>query len=211
MPGRSAPKEIPAAQPTGEGRDLIEGQGGTDTAGTNPIIAAMPERSRFGRFSRRGAVLEGGEGGGAGRATGAMCSAAGKLVAPQTPDMIPLGAPLLFTVCVDVYRMERAMETRGWRRGTGDLSTLLLGIRDVAYMAQNMDQAGEALGMGSRCGGGGAPYRAARIVEACGLPPRCSRSFSWPWAIRRRILRCIPATRWRPASMKVGFTTWVQR
>jgi len=83
----------------------------------------------------------------------------------------PFGAPLLFTVCVDAHRMERVMEFRGWRRGMCDLSTLLLGIQDAAYMAQNMVQAAESLGLGS-CFLGAAPYAAARIVEAYRLPPR---------------------------------------
>jgi len=83
----------------------------------------------------------------------------------------PFRAPLLFTLCVDVHRMERVMEARGWRRAMCDLSTLLLGIQDAAYMAQNMVQAAESLGMGS-CFLGATPYYAERIVEEYGLPPR---------------------------------------
>ena len=56
------------------------------------------------------------------------------------------------------------MEVRGWRRAMCDLSTLLLGIQDAAYMAQNMVQAAESVGLGS-CYMGGAPYYADRIVE----------------------------------------------
>jgi len=83
----------------------------------------------------------------------------------------PFRAPLLFTVCVDVHRMERVMAARGWRRVMCDLSTLLLGVQDAAYMAQNMVQAAESLGMGS-CFLGGAPYYAARIAKEYALPPK---------------------------------------
>jgi len=83
----------------------------------------------------------------------------------------PFGAPLLFTICVDVHRMERVMQARGWRRTMCDLSTLLLGIQDAALMAQNMVQAAELIGLGS-CFLGNAPYVAPRIVEEYCLPPR---------------------------------------
>lgn len=95
----------------------------------------------------------------------------GSLLLKRDREANPFGAPLLFTVCVDVHRMERVMAARRWRRVMCDLSTLLLGIQDAAYMAQNMVQAAESLGMGS-CFLGAAPYAAARIVEEYGLPPR---------------------------------------
>lgn len=83
----------------------------------------------------------------------------------------PFHAPLLFTLCVDLHRMERIMEARGWRRAMCDLSALLFGIQDAAYMAQNMVQAAESVGLGS-CYLGGAPYYADRIIEEYGLPAR---------------------------------------
>ena len=95
----------------------------------------------------------------------------GSLLLKRDRTRNAFGAPLLFTVCVDVHRMERIMELRGWGREMCDLSTLLLGIQDAAYMAQNMVQAAESLGLGS-CFLGAAPYAAARIVEEYGLPPR---------------------------------------
>lgn len=83
----------------------------------------------------------------------------------------PLGAPLLFTVCVDSHRFEAIMAKRNWRITQNDLSLLLFGIQDAALMAENMVIAAESLGLGS-CFLGNAPYRAARIVEAYKLPPR---------------------------------------
>jgi hypothetical protein len=54
---------------------------------------------------------------------------------------------------------------------TNDLSLLLFGIQDAAYMAQNMVVAGESLGLFS-CFLGAAPYQAVRIARDFKLPPR---------------------------------------
>jgi nitroreductase len=83
----------------------------------------------------------------------------------------PFGAPLLFTLCVDCYKLERFMAQRGWQVVTNDVSLLLFGIQDAALMAENMVMAGESLGLGS-CFLGGAAYRAARIAKEYSLPPR---------------------------------------
>ena len=40
----------------------------------------------------------------------------------------PFGAPLWFTFCVDMHRMELIMAKRGWRVVENDLSLLLMGI-----------------------------------------------------------------------------------
>ena len=37
---------------------------------------------------------------------------------------IPFGAPLLFTICVDLQRMELIMSKRNWKTVTNDLSVL---------------------------------------------------------------------------------------
>ena len=39
---------------------------------------------------------------------------------------VPWGAPLLFTICVDLHRMELVMEKRGWKIRTNDLSIVIL-------------------------------------------------------------------------------------
>ncbi len=80
-------------------------------------------------------------------------------------------APLLFTICVDVYRMERVMEMRGWKRKASDIYTLLFGIQDAAYMAENMVIAAESLGLGS-CYIGAAPFMVKKIRELYELPDR---------------------------------------
>jgi len=83
----------------------------------------------------------------------------------------PFGAPWLFTVCVDLHRMEQVMAVRKWDRRMSDLSSLLLGIQDAAYVAENMVLAAESLGMGS-CFLGAAPYYAHKLIEDYKLPAK---------------------------------------
>jgi FMN reductase (NADPH) len=84
---------------------------------------------------------------------------------------VPLGAPLLFTICVDLHRMELVMEKRGWQKVTNDLSMLFFGIQDASLMVENMVIAAESFGMGS-CFLGVAPYIADKIARKYKLPPR---------------------------------------
>ena len=80
-------------------------------------------------------------------------------------------APLQFTICVDIHRMEKIMDKRGWKREASDLYTLLFGMQDAAYMAQNMVTAAESFSLGS-CFIGKAPFMAEKIREKYGLPDR---------------------------------------
>ena len=82
---------------------------------------------------------------------------------------VPFGAPLLFTICVDLHRMDIIMEKRGWKRAANDLSTLLFGIQDASLMAENMVIAAESFGMAS-CFLGVAPYIADKIAKKYKLP-----------------------------------------
>ena len=84
---------------------------------------------------------------------------------------VPFGAPLLFTICVDIHRMELIMARRGWKLVTNDLSMLFFGIQDASLMAENMVIAAESFGMGS-CFLGAAPYIADKIARKYKLPPR---------------------------------------
>jgi len=84
---------------------------------------------------------------------------------------VPFGAPLWFTVCVDLYKLQRFMKLRGWEVVTNDLSLLFFGIQDAAYMAENMVIAAESLGLGS-CFLGNATYLADRIAREFKLPLR---------------------------------------
>ena len=95
----------------------------------------------------------------------------GSLLLKRDQASNPFKAPLLFTVCVDLHRMELVMAARGWKREMSDLGALLLGIQDAAYMAENMVLAAESLGLGS-CFLGAAPYYADRIIEEYGLPEK---------------------------------------
>ncbi|GAG19150.1 unnamed protein product [marine sediment metagenome] len=67
--------------------------------------------------------------------------------------------------------MEIVMSARGWERQMSDVGTLLLGIQDAAYMAENMVIAAESLGLGS-CYLGATPYYAGRIIEEYDLPSK---------------------------------------
>ncbi len=92
----------------------------------------------------------------------------------STEGPIAFGAPIWFVICVDVHRLERFMKLRGWDIVTSDLTLLLLGMQDAAYMAENMVMAAESLGIGS-CFLGAVSSSAARIEalsERFGLPDR---------------------------------------
>jgi FMN reductase (NADPH) len=88
-----------------------------------------------------------------------------------TRKKAPFGAPLWFTICVDLYKLERFMKLRGWELVTNDLTLLFFGIQDAAYMAQNMVVAGESLGLFS-CFLGNAPSIADKIARDFHLPQR---------------------------------------
>jgi nitroreductase len=83
----------------------------------------------------------------------------------------PFNAPLLFTFCVDMHKLELIMARRGWKTVSNDLSLLLLGIQDAAYAAENMVIAAESFGMGS-CYLGMTPFYATRIQKRYHLPLR---------------------------------------
>jgi hypothetical protein len=78
---------------------------------------------------------------------------------------------LLFTILVDLHRMELIMQKRSWQKVTNDLSMLFFGIQDASLMAENMVIAAEGFGMGS-CFLGVAPYIADKIAKRYKLPPR---------------------------------------
>ncbi len=79
------------------------------------------------------------------------------------------GAPVMFTICVDLHKLELFMKKRGWRIVSNDLSLLVFGIQDAALVAQNMVVAGESMGLGS-CLLGGTPYTADKLIQRFKLP-----------------------------------------
>jgi FMN reductase (NADPH) len=83
----------------------------------------------------------------------------------------PFGAPLIFTICVDVHKIELIMQRRNWKPVSNDLFSLIFGIQDATLMAENMVMAAESLGLGS-CFLGAAPYKAAKIAKEYKLPKR---------------------------------------
>lgn len=88
-----------------------------------------------------------------------------------TRNKAPFGAPLWFTICMDMHRMELIMAKRGWKTVANNLSMLIFGIQDAALMAENMVMAAESLGMGS-CFLGNAFYRVKQIQRRYKLPRR---------------------------------------
>ena len=70
----------------------------------------------------------------------------GSLLLRRDREKNPFHAPLLFTVCADVHRLELVLARRGWKRVTSDAAILVFAIQDAAYMAENLVIAGEALG-----------------------------------------------------------------
>jgi nitroreductase len=83
----------------------------------------------------------------------------------------PFNAPLLFTVCVDLHKFEQIMEKRGWKRVSNDLFSVLFGVEDASYMAQNMVVAGRSLGLGS-CFIGAPLGHPEPFVKKYKLPPK---------------------------------------
>ncbi|MFC2064398.1 nitroreductase family protein [Chloroflexota bacterium] len=84
---------------------------------------------------------------------------------------LPYGAPLMFTVCVDIYKVELFMERRGWKRVANDLGMLFFALQDASLAAQNLVLAGESIGLGS-CFLGNTLYRAERVKKEYNLPDK---------------------------------------
>ena len=137
---------------------------------SNDVIDAMMNRKSIRKYTNRMPSDEVLEAVITGRTTSSICGTAVQCDAhPQ--EGVPFGAPLLFTICVDLHRMELIMEKRGWKTVTNDLSFLFFGIQDASLVAENMVIAAESFGMGS-CFLGVAPYIADQIAKKYKLPPR---------------------------------------
>ena len=95
----------------------------------------------------------------------------GSLLLSRKLEKNPFHAPLFFIICVDSHRHETVMKKREWKIVQNDLSILLFGIQDAAYMAENIVIAAESLEMGS-CYLGAIPYNAEHIIEEYNLPKR---------------------------------------
>ncbi len=91
------------------------------------------------------------------------------VIIEKDKDSIPFGAPLLFTICADIHKLELFMEKRGWDLKTNDLTLLMFAVQDASYMAQNMVATAESLDMGT-CYLGGALWKADKLKEKYNLP-----------------------------------------
>ncbi len=83
----------------------------------------------------------------------------------------PFKAPLLFTICVDIHKIELIMKKRGWKMKTNDLTLILFGIEDASFVAQNMVTAARSLGLGS-CFLGRPLSATENIIKKYKLPKR---------------------------------------
>ena len=104
----------------------------------------------------------------------AQCAAfAGQMysVVYETEGKLPLGAPLLFTICVDLHKFSKIMDKRDWEWITNDLYSFILGIQDASYFAQNLVLAAESMGFGT-CFLGYTPYYAAALNKKMKLPQK---------------------------------------
>ena len=137
---------------------------------TNPILDAMLQRKSIRKYQKQAvpdeviaAVVRAGQ--------QAPFAAQIYSVLLSRKKRNPFGAPLLFTVCIDMHKLELIMARRNWHTVTNDLSILMFGFQDASLMAENMVMAGESLGLGS-CFLGSAPYMADKIAKQYHLPPR---------------------------------------
>ncbi len=137
---------------------------------SNPVIEAMMSRSSVRKFEKRrpsDEVIE------TVVRAGMQAPFASQLhsVLLSARPKAPFGAPLWFTICADLHKLERFMKLRGWERVASDEAMLVFALQDAAYLAENMVIAAESLGMGS-CFLGEAPFIADRVAEEFSLPPR---------------------------------------
>lgn len=93
------------------------------------------------------------------------------LLLSRNRERNPFEAPLLFTICIDLHKLDLVMARRNWQVVTNDLMLILFGAQDASLMAENMVMAAESQGLGS-CFLGAAPYRADIIAHEYKLPPR---------------------------------------
>jgi nitroreductase len=140
---------------------------------TNPTIQALMNRKSVRKFTNRKLARDELEtivrAGQQAPFASQLCSV---LYSREGP--IAYDAPMWFVLCVDTYKLERFMKLRGWSIVTNDLTLLLLGMQDAAYMAENMVMAAESLGIGS-CFLGAVSSSAPRIKtlrERFALPNR---------------------------------------
>jgi len=93
------------------------------------------------------------------------------VIMERDKDDIPFEAPVLFTICVDINKLEKMMEKQDWDLITNDITLLLFGTQDASYMAQNMVIAAESMGLGT-CYLGSAIRTARNLKEKYNLPDK---------------------------------------
>lgn len=136
---------------------------------TNPVVEAMMQRKSIRKYTEQmpsdeiiETIVRCGQ-------QAPFAAQLGSLLLSRDQKEHPFNAPLLFTILIDVHRLERVMERRSWDRASSDEAILLFGAQDASYMAENMVIAAESLGLGS-CFLGGAPFYAGKVAEAYRLP-----------------------------------------
>jgi len=80
-------------------------------------------------------------------------------------------APVLFVLCADLARLDRAADMTGVRRGSDTLEALLVATIDASLVGMSLSLAAESLGWGS-CMIGGLRKHTEAVAQLLGLPPR---------------------------------------
>jgi hypothetical protein len=127
---------IPTVLPAQNGEDMT----------TNPVIETMLERKSIRRYTDEtpaqdviATIVRAGQ-------QAPLASQLYRLLLSRDRSKNPLDAPLLFTICVDLHKLELLMVRRNWQLVTNDLLLLLFGAEDACLMAENMVIAAESLG-----------------------------------------------------------------
>jgi nitroreductase len=89
---------------------------------------------------------------------------------------LPFHGAVMFTICVDIHRMEVIMARREWKTVSNNLSLLVFGIQDASLVAENMIIAGESLGLGSCLLG---PTKLPNCENSTSSPPVSSHWSNW--------------------------------
>ena len=84
---------------------------------------------------------------------------------------LPMKGPVFMLFCMDFYRLEKFIASKGRENKASETMMLFLGIQDVAYFAQNMILSAKSLGLGTVFLGS-APNHSAELSQMFDLPDR---------------------------------------
>lgn len=117
----------------------------------NPIIDAMMNRKSIRKYTDRSPSDETIQTLARAAQQAPFASQSCSLLLSRDAKKHPFHAPLYFTICADVHKLEVIMAKRNWTIVTNDLMLLFFSMQDACLMAQNLIMAAESVGMGSCC------------------------------------------------------------